>query len=124
VVIPVVDARADGFGLDKLSAATKRSIEQGQEVFDFAATQESHHVLKSLDTKRSIEHEKASDFATHQQRRGLHTSADELCEDMLEVVLGSTNTGCTCDGGEPSPECEEFLSACFLCDTIQGQRSC
>jgi hypothetical protein len=73
VVIPVVDARANGFGLNKRPAATRRFVDS-KEVFDFAATQESHRVFNSAATKRY-------DFAVHQQRRSLqYVSELELCE--------------------------------------------
>jgi hypothetical protein len=66
LVMPVaVDARANRFlGLKKRSATTMRSIEEREEVSDFAATQESHRALKSPATKLTFQkHEKAYDFA-------------------------------------------------------------
>jgi hypothetical protein len=91
VAIPVVDARTNGFGLHKRSAA-----------------------LKSPATKRSIKHVKAYDFAAHQQRRGLQT-VDDSCESSLEKL--GTNP-CTCDDqGEidiSATECADFVAGLDL----------
>jgi hypothetical protein len=130
VVMPAIDARANGFGL-KRSAATKRSIEQRQGVFDFAAHQESHRDLKSPATKRSIEHRKAFDVHQHLQRRSLQTDGDlenvalDLCEAFLSILLGP-DSDCTCAAdGVPTSECDTYISEnCKICDTLQGEEAC
>jgi hypothetical protein len=98
VVMPVVDARANGFGLNKRSSA-----------------------MKSPATK-------AYDFSAHQQRRGLQTdddaAFDEMCETILAVVLGTTDSGCTCSEAEPTDECVNFLTSCNICDTLEGEKTC
>lgn len=122
VSIPVTDARASGFDR-KRSAATKRSLErQRQKVFDFAAQQESHRQLKASVTESS--------FNVHQQQRRLQADWEEgdgalkLCEAFIEALIGP-NSGCKCDEeGDPTLECQEYLSECNVCDTIQDQRSC
>jgi hypothetical protein len=122
VAIPVTDARANGFDR-KRSAATKRSIEhQRQKVFDFAAQQESRRELKAPVTESSV--------SVHQQRRRLQADWEQgdgalkLCEAFIEALIGP-NSGCKCDEeGDPTSECQEYLSECNVCDTIQGQRTC
>jgi hypothetical protein len=116
VAIRVTDA--SGFDR-KRSAATKHSIErQRQKVFDFAAQQESHRDL--TETSSNV----------RQQRRGLQADWEQgdgalrLCEAFIEALIGP-NSGCKCDeAGDPSSECQEYLSKCNVCDTIQSQRSC
>jgi hypothetical protein len=134
VVMPAIDARANGFGL-KRSAATKRSIEQRQEVFDFAAHQESRRDLKSPATKRFIKHRKAFDVDVavavhpHMQRQSLRTDGDmenvvlDLCEAYLSILVGP-DSGCTCDD-EFTSECDTYLNEnCKLCGTLQGEEAC
>jgi hypothetical protein len=48
----------------------------------------------------------------------------QLCEAFLEILLGP-NSGCKCaEDGELTSDCEDFLSQCDICDTIQGERIC
>jgi hypothetical protein len=132
VMIPAIDARANGLGL-KRSAATKRSIEsqrhsiieqRHQGVFDFAAHQESHRDLKSPATKSSIKHRTAFDVAVDQQDRSLQTDGG-LCEVFLTILLGP-DSDCTCNAdGEPTSECDTYISEnCKICDTLQGEEVC
>jgi hypothetical protein len=135
VAMPVVEASFNGFGL-KRSALTKRSI-QHQDVFDFAAQQQSHRGLKlaallskrSATTKRFTKNQKAVEVDAHHQRRSLQTDSEiiaelALCEVFLAVLLGP-DSGCTCSEDEPSTECNEFISSnCLLCDTLQGEEAC
>jgi hypothetical protein len=93
VMMPIVDARANGVGLHKRSTA-----------------------LKSLATKRSIKHDvKAYDLAAHQQRRSLQTKNDDIsCESFLATL--DTNP-CTCDDQDEfdaTAECSDFLSGLDL----------
>jgi hypothetical protein len=113
VVMPAIDARASGFGR-KLSASMQR-----QEIFDVAAHQESHRDLKSPVTENSSN--------VRQQLRSLQTDGGlgvGLCEAFIEILLGP-DSGCLCgDDGEVTSECEEFLSGCDICDTLQGEEAC
>jgi hypothetical protein len=121
VVMPVTDARANGFDLKRSAVAMKRSI-QRQDVFDFAAQQQLHRGLKSPVTERSIN--------VHQQPRSLQTTDAELqlalCESAIEIYLGP-DSGCSCDEDfeiDLSSECQKFISECSPCDTIQDQQTC
>jgi hypothetical protein len=74
---------------------------------------------RSTATKRSIKDQEVS--------RTLQTDDElalQLCETFLEILLGP-NSGCTCaEDGELTSDCEDFLSQCDICDTIQGERTC
>jgi hypothetical protein len=97
VAMPVIDARANGFGLNKRSAVTKRSIE----------------------------HRKAFDAAVvHQEHRSLQT-AKEQCEAIYKEILGDVGCMCTADGEEPTEQClDEIITFCTICDTLEGERTC
>jgi hypothetical protein len=74
---------------------------------------------RSAARKRSIKRQEVS--------RNLQTDdelATQLCEAFLEIILGP-NSGCTCAAdGELSSDCEDLLSQCSPCDTIQDQQTC
>jgi hypothetical protein len=95
VVVPVVDAQANGFDLNKRSAVMERSIE----------------------------HWKAFGVAVHQERRSLQTAKDE-CQVFFGDLVGDVGCTCKDDGSDATEECYEILAFCAICDTLEGERAC
>jgi hypothetical protein len=150
VVMPVVDARANSFGLNKRSAALKsrttkaydfaahqqrRGLQGDDDGFDFETKEVCEAALVLLGTNPCTCDDQGVVLISVPECANFIDSLpdddsflgddDEVCESLLAVFLGTPNSGCNCDDeAEPTAECLEFISSCNQCDTLQGVETC